>query len=258
MIALAVGCHPDDIELMMSGTLFLLRRAGWAVHYVNLANGCCGTDSEPVDRIVAARRAEARTAAELLGATWHESLVNDLEVFYDQELIRRVTGLVREVRPTIVFTQSLEDYMEDHVNTARVTVTAAFCRGMVNYRSLPERAPFGADLMVYHATPHTLTDPMRRPIMPELFIDVGTVIEEKRSMLACHKSQATWLDRSQGMASYITAMVDAARAVGGLSGQFGLAEGWRRHSHVGFSAMDGDPLADALASAGVARRALLH
>jgi LmbE family N-acetylglucosaminyl deacetylase len=253
MVALAVGCHPDDIELMMSGTLFLLRRAGWTVHYVNLANGCCGTDSEPVDRIVATRRAEARAAAELLGATWHESLVNDLEVFYDQELIRRVTGLVREVRPTVVLTQSLEDYMEDHVNTARVAVTAAFCRGMANYHSLPERTPFGADLMVYHATPHTLTDPMRRPIIPELFVDVGTVIEEKRSMLACHRSQGTWLDQSQGMGSYITAMMDAARAVGGLSGRFALAEGWRRHSHVGFSARDGDPLADALADAGVTR-----
>jgi N-acetylglucosamine malate deacetylase 1 len=63
MVALAVGCHPDDIELMMSGTLFLLRRAGWAVHYVNLANGCCGSDSEPADRIAATRRAEARAAA---------------------------------------------------------------------------------------------------------------------------------------------------------------------------------------------------
>jgi len=106
--------------------------------------------------------------------------------------------------------------------------------------------------MVYHATPHTLEDPMRRPIVPELFVDVGPVIEEKKAMLGCHRSQGTWLDRSQGMGSYITAMVDAARAVGGLSGRFALAEGWRRHSHVGFSAKDGDPLADALADAGAA------
>jgi N-acetylglucosamine malate deacetylase 1 len=246
MIALAVGCHPDDIELMMSGTLFLLRKAGWAVHYVNLANGCHGTDSEPMDRIIAVRREEARQAASLLGATFHESLVNDLEVVHEQELIRKVTGIVREVRPNLILTQSLEDYMEDHVNTARVAVTAAFCRGMSNYLSIPERPAFGADLMIYHATPHTLTDPMRRPIVPEMYVDVGSVMDEKRAMLACHRSQAVWLDRSQGMGSYITTMVDIARAVGRLSGRFELAEGWRRHSHVGFSAVDGDPLRDAL------------
>jgi LmbE family N-acetylglucosaminyl deacetylase len=125
---------------------------------------------------------------------------------------------------------------------------------MVNFRTVPERAPFGADLMVYHATPHTLTDSMRRPITPELFVDVGPVIEERRAMLACHRSQASWLDRSQGMGSYLAAMVDAARAVGGLSGRFAMAEGWRRHSHVGFSATDGDPLAIALGPAAVTRR----
>jgi N-acetylglucosamine malate deacetylase 1 len=112
--------------------------------------------------------------------------------------------------------------------------------------------------MVYHATPHTLTDPMRRPIVPEIYVDVGAVIEEKKAMLGCHRSQGTWLDRSQGMGSYITAMVDAARAVGGLSGRFALAEGWRRHSHVGFSANDGDPLADALGAAGIARSPSRH
>jgi len=246
VIALAVGCHPDDIEFMMSGTLMLLRRVGWTIHYVNLANGCCGTDVEPVDRIVAIRRAEAQAAAGLLGAEFHESLVNDLEVFYEPELLRKVTGLVREVRPDIMVTQALDDYMEDHVNTARIAVTAAFCRGMKNYRSIPDRPPFSTDLMVYHATPHTLTDPMRRPIVPELYVDIGAVLEEKRAMLACHRSQASWLDRSQGMGSYVSVMGDTAEAVGRLSGRFSYAEGWRRHSHVGFCARDGDPLADTL------------
>ena len=255
MTALAVGCHPDDIEFMMSGTLILLRRAGWAVHYVNLANGCCGTDREPVERIVPTRRAEAREAAALLGAVYHESLANDLEVFYAPELIRAVTSLVRDVRPAVILTQSLEDYMEDHVNTARVTVTAAFCRAMVNWHSVPERPPCSDDLMVYHATPHTLTDSMRRPIVPELFVDVGSVIEDRKALLACHRSQASWLDRSQGMGSYVTSMVDAAAAVGRLSRRFTWAEGWRRHSHVGFSSKDGDPLADVFGPALVERGA---
>ncbi|MBN1459568.1 MAG: hypothetical protein JXA57_08520, partial [Armatimonadetes bacterium] len=61
-----------------------------------------------------------------------------------------------------------------------------------------------------------------------------------------HASQKQWLDVSQGFDSYITTMVETGEAVGRLSGRFRYAEGWRRHSHVGFSATDGDPLADAL------------
>ncbi|HEX5102756.1 MAG TPA: PIG-L family deacetylase, partial [Pirellulaceae bacterium] len=41
--ALAVAAHPDDIEFLMSGTLMLLRKAGYDIHYWNLANGCCGS-----------------------------------------------------------------------------------------------------------------------------------------------------------------------------------------------------------------------
>ena len=42
-VVLAVGCHPDDIEFMMGGTLFLLKEAGCDCHYMNVAHGNCGT-----------------------------------------------------------------------------------------------------------------------------------------------------------------------------------------------------------------------
>ena len=248
MTALAVGCHPDDIEFMMSGTLFLLRDAGWEIHYVNVANGSCGTDRYPADQIIRIRNSEAVNAASVLGAVFHESFVNDLEVFYEQDLIRKVTGLIREVRPDIVLTQSLEDYMEDHMNTARVAVTAAFCRGIPNYPSIPARPMWGGNLMIYHATPHILTDSMRRPIKPEMFVDVTPVLLRKREMLSKHASQKEWLDHSQGFDSYLATMEALAASVGRESGRFTYAEGWRRHSHVGFSARDGNPLADALSS----------
>jgi len=100
--------------------------------------------------------------------------------------------------------------------------------------------------MVYHATPHTLTDMMRRPIVPEIYVDVSDVIDEKEEMLACHVSQKEWLDKTQGMDSYLKTMREAAAAVGRLSGRYRYAEGWRRHSHVGFSRNDGNPVAELL------------
>ena len=41
--AFAIAAHPDDIEFFMSGTLMLLAEAGYEIHYMNVANGCCGT-----------------------------------------------------------------------------------------------------------------------------------------------------------------------------------------------------------------------
>jgi LmbE family N-acetylglucosaminyl deacetylase len=243
---LAVGAHPDDIEFMMAGTLLLLRDRGWTVHYLNVADGSCGTERLPADEAAAVRLVEAREAAHLLGAEHHPPLARDLEVFYQTRLIRGIAAVVRAARPRIVLTQSLEDYMEDHMNAARATVTAAFSRGMRNYASEPPVAPANWDLALYHATPHTLRDMMRRPIVPELFVDIGPVLERKAALLACHRSQKEWLDASQGFDSYLDAMREACRAIGGMSGRFPFAEGWRRHLHIGLAARDDDPLGEAL------------
>jgi len=246
MTALVVSCHPDDMEFMMGGTVFLLKRAGWDVHVINVANGNAGSAEKRPAEIARIRRGEAMASAGLLGAVHHDSLVGDLEVFYTQDLIRRVTGLVRTVKPDVVLTLSLEDYMEDHMNTARIAGTATFLRGVQNYRSIPKAPAVFEDVMLYHSTPHILTDMMRRPIVPEIYVDVTDLMEDKERLLACHASQKEWLDRTQGMDSYLKNMRDAAEAVGKMSGRFRFAEGWRRHSHVGFSRQDGNPLADAL------------
>jgi len=132
------------------------------------------------------------------------------------------------------------------VNVARLAVTAAFARGMPNYRSTPSRAPVGTEVTIYHAGPHGLRDSMRRRVRPGAFVDTTAVHEMKRAALACHASQRRWLDVSQGMDSYVRTMDEFSRAVGRLSRRFRHAEGWRRHSHWGFCAEGADPLRDAL------------
>ena len=247
MTVLAICCHPDDMEMMMSGTLLLLKEAGCVVHTINVANGCVGSVKHPPAEIAAIRWKEAQASAKLLGSVHHECLVDDLEVFYTQDLIRRVTALVRQVKPDIVLTLSLEDYMEDHMNTAKIAVTATFLRGVGSYRSIPDAPAVFEDAMLYHSTPHILTDMMRRPIVPEIYVDVTAVIDEKEKLLACHASQKEWLDATQGFDSYLTSMRDITETVGGMSGgRFRYAEGWRRHSHVGFTRRDCDPLSDIL------------
>ena len=244
--AFAVAAHPDDIEFLMAGTLIHLAEATYEIHCLTIANGSCGTTTRPTDEIVRVRREEAMAAAASIGAVFHESLVPDIEIFYEKELLARVAAIVREVAPEILLVQSPDDYMEDHQNAARLAVTAAFCRGMPNFPTDPPRPPVEGDVAVYHAQPHGNRDPLRRLVQSDLFVDISGVVGRKRDVLACHRSQKEWLDESQGMDSYLTAMEDFGRQVGRLSGRFEYAEGWRRRLHLGFGPEDFDPMTAAL------------
>ena len=192
------------------------------------------------------RTAEAKAAAGRLGAVFHPPVVDDLEIYYTPQLVQKLTAVVRQVTPNVLLLQSPQDYMEDHTNSCRLMVTAAFCRGMKNLASNPSIAPVINPMAVYHALPYGLCDSLRRPVQAELYVDVKDVLAEKRELLATHKSQKEWLDESQGLDSYLTAMEEMCGTIGTWSGAFAAAEGWRRHSHLGFGDEDYNPLADAL------------
>ncbi len=246
--AMAIGAHPDDIEIMMGGTLVLLQQAGFETHYLNLANGSCGSAQYGTARLRSIRAQEGRAAAAVLEATFHESLVDDLEIYYDGTLLRRLAAVIRDVNPRILLVPSPQDYMEDHTNTCRLAVTAAFVRGMRNFASTPRRAPVDESVTVYHAMPHGLRDSLRRRVIPGAFVDTTRVHECKLAALARHESQQHWLDASQKMNDYLQTMEQFSLEVGRISRRFRHAEGWRRHLHYGFCAESADPLRDALGS----------
>jgi LmbE family N-acetylglucosaminyl deacetylase len=230
----------------MAGTLLLLRDAGWQIHYMNVASGNLGSMRLPPAETARVRRREAQNAAKVLGATWHSPICDDLEVFYDDRTLRRVAAVVRDVDPAIILTHSTQDYMEDHTNTARLAVTAAFARSAPNYRTTPARQPVPPEVTIYHASPHGLCDQLRRSLPPGAFVDTTSVHDRKRAALACHASQQHWLDATQGMDSYLAAMDDVSRTLGKLSRRFRHAEGWRRHLHFGYCEERADPLRAAL------------
>ncbi len=247
-LAFAIGCHPDDIEFMMSGTLIRLKEAGCEIHYMNVANGSCGTDRLPRDEIVRIRLTEAESAARFIGAVFHPPLVNDIEVFYEKPLLARLGAVIRQTAPDILLTHSPNEYMEDHNNTCRLAVTAAFCRGMVNFVADPPVAVIQKPLTLYHSVPYGLTDALRRAVSPDIFVAIGDRLSQKRDMLAFHKSQKEWLDKSQGLDSYLRTMEEQCRKIGRMSGKFDAAEAFIRHSHLGFCGPDDDPLTNLLAA----------
>ena len=246
-VVMAVGCHPDDIEFMMGGTLFRLRERGLQLHYMNVANGNCGTLEYGREEIEVIRRREAQQAAKKLGATWHPSIANDLEVVYDIDLVKQVLSVMRRVKPDIVLVPALHDYMEDHMNTARIAVTAAFTLAMPNFVSIPPEDTVVKEIAVYHAMPYGLHDGLSRKVVPHFYVDVSASIDDKQDMLACHVSQRNWLDDSQKLDSYLQAMRDMGRQMGSDSGLFEFAEGWTRHNPLGYSSPSYTPLESVLA-----------
>src|SRR6266581_1501257 len=104
--AIAIGAHPDDIEFYMAGTLLLLKHAGWEIHYLNIANGSCGSQVFNARQARNVRRIEAKRAAKVLGAQFHDSVCSDMEILYELELLRRVAAVIREVKPAVVLTHS--------------------------------------------------------------------------------------------------------------------------------------------------------
>jgi LmbE family N-acetylglucosaminyl deacetylase len=240
--AIAIAAHPDDIELMMAGTLLLLKRSGYEIHYLNLSTGNVGSTEHDAETTTRIRRKEAEKAARIMGAHFHPPFCNDLEIFYNETSIRKLAAIIRQVKPKIVLTHSPVDYMEDHTTTCRLAVTASFARGMPNFYSIPEFPADTYDCTLYHALPHGLRDPMRKTITAGAFVNTAAVQQQKLEALGAHRSQQAWLDVSQKLNSYLQTMEDVSLKVGQMSKKFRYAEGWRRHLHYGFCGADDDPL----------------
>ena len=198
--ALAIFAHPDDIEFVAAGTLLLLKQRGWETHYLNVSTGNCGSVEFSPAKTRRVRLAEAKAAARILGARFHPPLCDDLEILYAVKTLRRIAAVIRESKASIVLTHSPQDYMEDHMNTCRLAVTAAFTHGMPNFHTIPPRPTYAHDVTVYHAMPHGLCDPLRKPIIPDAFVNTTAVHATKLAALAAHPSQQGWLDVKIGRA----------------------------------------------------------
>jgi LmbE family N-acetylglucosaminyl deacetylase len=212
---------------------------------MNIANGSYGTTKYSARQIVKIRREESIAACEYLGATYHESICNDMDIFYEKSTLQKVAAIMRRVSPEIVLTNSPNDYMEDHQNACRLAVSGAFALGMPNYPTIPHVDHVVQDVTIYHGQPVGNRTPLRQTVRPELYVDISSVIEKCVELLSLHKSQRDWLDESQGH-EYLDSLRRRARQVGEMSGRFEYAEGWRRHAHDGFSREERTPLEDAL------------
>jgi LmbE family N-acetylglucosaminyl deacetylase len=230
-IALGIFSHPDDAEMVCAGTLSLLRRAGWEVHIATMAPGDKGTAEYSREAISGIRKSEAEKAAEVIGAAYHCLEMEDVYILYDRESINRTTGLIRMIRPSVVFTASPNDYMVDHELTSMIVQTACFASGIKNMEV--DISPYEPVPHLYYCDPMEGKDIFGRAVVPSMYVDITAEIEVKEKMLARHESQRNWLLTHHKVDEYILAMKRFARERGTETG-VEYAEGFRQHLGHGF------------------------
>lgn len=229
---LALHAHPDDVELQCAGTLALLRDRGCHITIATMTPGDCGSAELGPLEIAATRRGEAQASASLLGADYHCLEFLDLQICHDNEGRRRVTELLRRVRPDVVLTAPPVDYMSDHEMTSRLVRDACFNASVPNYSTRQWDPAPATDRIphLYYVDPIEGIDYFGRAIPPGFIVDISAVFELKLRMLACHASQRNWLLKQHGLDEYL----ESCRKWSGRRGsEIGVAFGEAFTQHIG-------------------------
>jgi bacillithiol biosynthesis deacetylase BshB1 len=177
---LAVGVHPDDVELSCSGTLLKHIVAGKKAGILDLTRGELGTRGNPE-----LRTKEAMKSAEILGVSFRNQLqMKDGLFTNDAEHQLQIIRQIRDCRPEIVLCNAVSDRHPDHGRAAKLVAEACFYSGL---RKIPSELN-GQDQQAWRpkAVYHYIQDEY---IEPDFVIDISDVIETKHKAIMAFSSQ---------------------------------------------------------------------
>jgi LmbE family N-acetylglucosaminyl deacetylase len=115
---LAIGAHPDDVEIGAAGTLLAHKTAGDSIWILTLSHGARGGAE-------AQRVRESAEAARIIGAMLFMRDLEDTRIPEGNPTISLVEEAIAEAQPTVIYTHSLHDVHQDHRNTHRAVMVAA-------------------------------------------------------------------------------------------------------------------------------------
>lgn len=172
---LAFGAHPDDVELLVGGTLVKLAKQGYRTGAVDLTRGELGTrGTETV------RAKEAATAGKILQLNVRENLgIPDGHIEKSQDHILRVIRVLRQYRPRLILIPHWEERHFDHVHTSELVAEAAFYSGLKKIETGQES--FRPFRVLYYVG--------RMGFRPSFIIDVSETYETKLKAVRAHQSQ---------------------------------------------------------------------
>ena len=222
LTVLAVSAHPDDIELQCAGTLIRYIKEGHKVYMAIACTGNVGSKMHTGPEIEAIRAAEAREAADVIGAELITLGYRDGEVWVDNPTWKRFLDLLRQTNPDVIITHDRDDYVHDHSNVGELAYRAAIWASTANIpdTELPpiEKIP----TVFYFETVGT-----HRVAPPTHYVDITEEFEQKLEAFRKHESQhGDFLEKQFGVSNWFD-YVDAVNKLRGFQSGSKYAEAFR-------------------------------
>ncbi len=172
---LAIGIHPDDVELSCSGTLIKHIAQGKIVGILDLSKGEMGTRGTPE-----IRTKEAMHSAKIMGATFRKQL-DFADCFFEnnKEHQLEIIKVLREYKPEIVLCNAVNDRHPDHGRSAKLVADACYYSGL---SKIETKQDAWRPKAVYHYIQDNY-------IHPHFVIDVTAQAEKKREAIMAFASQ---------------------------------------------------------------------
>lgn len=186
MNILAIGAHPDDIEINCAGTLAKYAAEGHKVFIATATNGNIGSATLPKDEIGAIRKAEAAKSAAIIGAEYI-CLDYDDELFYEDVSVRmKFINLVRHCKADVILTHNPHDYNPDHMLTSKIINDIQVMIPIAKLET--EEEPCPTLPIIYYFEPAK-----GMGFIPTDYVDITDYFETKKKMFLCHESQQAWM-----------------------------------------------------------------
>lgn len=178
---LAIGVHPDDIELSCSGTLLKHKTAGKSIALCDLTRGELGTRGNAELRLL-----EAEKARQMMGASFRINLgMADGFFQINEENYRKIIEVIRYCQPEIVLANALEDRHPDHGRAAKLVKEACFLSGLQKIHTQDSQGQAQAAWRPKHVF-HYIQD---RNIPADFVIDITAFFQQKMDLIGCFSSQ---------------------------------------------------------------------
>jgi bacillithiol biosynthesis deacetylase BshB1 len=233
---LAIGVHPDDVELGCSGTLLNELRRGKVTGIIDLTQGELGTRGS-----VETRYQEAAKAAQILGVSVRENLKwRDGFFTNDEPHQLQLIKAIRKYQPEIVLANVLDDRHPDHGRAGHTIADSCFLSGLAKIATTDENGIFQARWRPKYVL-HYLQDWFHDP---DLIVDISDVFEQRMESIRSYSTQfytdPTGLEGPQTYIStpdFLETVVARARMLGKRIG-VRYAEGFITEKKIGISNLD--------------------
>lgn len=191
MNILAIGAHPDDIEILCGGTLALYAEQGHRIFMAVATDGSVGTPDLSKAEIAAVRQKEAAASAKVLSAELIWMGFEDEWLFNDRPTRIAFLDVIRQADPDVMFIHSANDYIADHRNAGQIALD---CRIPASVRLVETSLP------ACRKIPHVffMDNVAGIEFAPEHYVDISSVLATKQQMVSCHASQEIWMQKAYG------------------------------------------------------------